>query len=121
MRILSGAILLGAAGLACSSAPALASHPFDGRWSVEVITEKGSCDRAYRWDLTISGGRVLPTPDMPARAAGSVSSAGVVSVRISRGDDSMTATGKASGNWATGAWASPSLSCSGRWRAERRM
>lgn len=100
--------------------PALAAQPFDGQWSVEVITEKGTCDRAYRWDLTIANGRVSTPPNMPAGATGVVSPKGAVSVNFSRGNDRMSASGSASGKWATGNWSSQSLGCSGRWRAERR-
>ena len=25
------------------------AHAFDGDWSVEIITQQGSCDRAYRF------------------------------------------------------------------------
>jgi hypothetical protein len=30
----------------------------DGRWSVLTITEKGTCDRAYRYELRIANGKV---------------------------------------------------------------
>lgn len=106
--------------LAMPAASALAAQPFDGQWSVEVVTEKGSCDQAYRWNLSIREGHVVTTPDMPAQASGSVSPAGIVAVKFSRGGDSMTATGTASGGWANGKWASPTLACAGRWKAERR-
>ena len=30
---------------------------FDGTWSVEIITEAGTCDRAYRYPVRIENGR----------------------------------------------------------------
>lgn len=123
MQSLRGVIFLGAVFLGevlAAQSPAFAAQPFDGTWSVEVVTEKGDCDRAYRWDLTIADGHIATTADMPARASGAVSKKGAVSVQFQSGSDSLSATGTASGKWATGTWASPSRSCSGRWRAERR-
>lgn len=115
-------VMFGATLLAASLpfTVAYGAQPFDGQWSVEVVTEKGTCDTAYRWDLQIADGRVASTPDMPAAASGSVSSKGVVAVRFTRGADAMNATGSAAGKWASGNWSAPSKNCSGRWRAERR-
>ncbi len=31
---------------------------FDGTWSVLVITDQGTCDRAYRYPVRISHGKV---------------------------------------------------------------
>ena len=101
-------------------ASAFAAQPYDGRWSVEVITEKGTCDQAYRWDLDISSGKVAAGGDMPAQASGSVSAKGAVAMEFSRGADRASAKGSASGKWASGDWSSASMNCSGRWRAERR-
>ncbi len=107
--------------IACGCmASALAAQPYDGRWSVEVITERGSCDQAYRWDLEVANGKVAAGADMPAQASGAVSSKGAVAMDFSRGADRVSAKGSASGKWASGEWSSPSLGCSGRWRAERR-
>lgn len=38
-----------------AAAPRQAAPPdrFDGTWSVEIITETGSCDRAYRYPVRI--------------------------------------------------------------------
>ncbi len=38
-----------------SSAAQAQSNKFDGNWSVEVITEKGDCDKAYRWPVIVQG------------------------------------------------------------------
>jgi hypothetical protein len=100
--------------------PALAAQTFDGTWSVEVVTEKGTCDQAYRWDIVIRDGRIATAPDMPASGTGTVSQSGSVNVNFSRGSDTLSARGTASGKWATGVWNAPTKGCAGRWRAERR-
>ncbi len=38
---------------------AIARTPFDGLWSVSIITDAGDCDRAYRYALRIQNGRIL--------------------------------------------------------------
>ena len=41
-----------------ASAPAIARSNFDGAWSVLIVTQKGTCDRAYRYPGKISNGSV---------------------------------------------------------------
>src|SRR5690242_14876931 len=36
-----------------ASTPASARSNFDGTWSVLIVTQKGSCDRAYRYPVKI--------------------------------------------------------------------
>src|SRR5688572_10915092 len=43
------------AATAAASA-ARAATPFDGAWSVLIVTEKGECDRAYRYPVRIQNG-----------------------------------------------------------------
>ena len=37
---------------------ATARTPFDGAWNLLIITDRGTCDRAYRYALRIADGRV---------------------------------------------------------------
>src|SRR5262249_24632821 len=53
-------------------APAAAPANFDGRWSVVIITDSGSCDRAYRYRVRISGGRLYYDGDSAAVINGQV-------------------------------------------------
>ena len=41
-----------------ASAPAAAKSNFDGQWSVLIVTQKGQCDRAYRYPVKIENGSV---------------------------------------------------------------
>src|SRR2546423_12245395 len=40
------------------SAPASARTNFDGTWSVLIVTQNGTCDRAYRYPVKIDNGSV---------------------------------------------------------------
>lgn len=42
-----------------------ASSAFDGDWSVLILTERGACDRAYRYGVQISNGDVLNAGSEP--------------------------------------------------------
>jgi hypothetical protein len=117
MRILLSAMIAALAASTAIAAPRGANY--DGRWSVEVITDRGTCDRVYRWTLGIQGGRVVDVGEV-ARPSGGVSPSGGVNLRFIRNNDYASATGQISGEWGTGSWSSPTLACSGRWRAERR-
>jgi hypothetical protein len=118
MRVLLWIIIAAFAVTAALAAPRSAGS-YDGTWSVEVITDQGTCDRVYRWSLGIQGGQVIDVGEV-ARPSGGVSSNGGVSMRFVRNNDYASATGHLSGDWGSGSWTSPTLACSGRWRAERR-
>ncbi len=100
-------------------APAL---NFDGRWSVVIITDAGSCDRAYRYGVRISGGHIYYDGDSAAQINGQVDAAGNVVVSLRYGQSSASGSGHLTGSDGEGRWrgASTSESCSGRWEAERR-
>ena len=104
-----------------AKSPALAAT-HDGNWSVLIITEKGDCDRAYRYPLAVAGGQVRYTGEAGANVSGTVSAGGAVKVSIRVGDKGANGTGHLSGTAGSGTWqgAGPSASCSGRWEAEKR-
>ena len=118
MRVLLGSALAALAASVAIAEPRGAGS-YDGKWSVEIITDKGTCDRVYRWNLGIQGGRVIDVGEV-ARPSGGVSPTGKVTIRFVRDKDYASATGELSGEWGSGSWTSPTLACSGRWRAERR-
>jgi hypothetical protein len=100
-------------------APAIS---FDGRWSVVIITDAGSCDRAYRYGVRISGGRISYEGDSAAVINGQVDARGNVVVNLRYGQSSASGSGHLTESDGEGRWqgASTSSSCSGRWEAERR-
>jgi hypothetical protein len=104
---------------AAPAAPARA--PFDGMWSVLIITDAGDCDRAYRYALRIENGRI--TYDDPNfNVTGQVDARGHVNVTVGHGQQSASGTGRLSGDHGEGQWSgrSPTAQCSGHWEAARR-
>jgi len=113
-----GVAVLGvAAGLGATS-PAGSSPSFDGAWSVVIVTDKGACDRAYRYPIRIRNGALLAEGSSPATINGKVASNGQVTVTVSAGNKSATGSGRLSGTAGTGSWKGGE--CSGTWEAERR-
>lgn len=110
--------------LICAAAapgPAGAQSRYDGSWSVLIVTERGGCDRAYRYGVQIENGRVVYRgggPDFNGR----VSANGNVQVRVSAGSQSASGSGRLSRTTGRGSWRgqSPSGTCSGYWEAEKR-
>lgn len=121
---LLGAVLIGMAAAAIGqSAPAHASLPnkHDGRWSIEVITEKGDCDRAYRYSVLVENGAARYAGSEPITVSGRVASNGAVNGSIAYGDNRANVTGKLADGTGAGRWTwSGSRTCSGNWNAERR-
>jgi hypothetical protein len=121
MRILPW--LSAAAVAGCMLAPpALAqTNRFDGNWSVEVVTQQGACDRAYRYAVIIQNGQARYGGPEQFNVSGRVQSNGTVSASISRGQDRANVRGRLSGNSGTGTWStSGGRVCSGNWNAEKR-
>jgi hypothetical protein len=102
--------------------PAAASGALDGMWSVLVITEKGECDRGYRYQVKVANGRVTYAGDAAVNMAGTVSPNGAVKVSIRLGDKGADGVGRLSGQIGAGTWhgAGGNTTCAGRWEAERR-
>jgi hypothetical protein len=115
--------VLGAAFLAlpASTSEALARGPYDGTWSVLIVTDSGSCDRAYRYALRIADGRVS-YDDPSFSVSGHVDARGNVSVGVSAGGQSANGSGRLTGDYGDGHWSgrSSTSACSGHWEAERR-
>ena len=118
--LLLAAVLIGGTVLGRDSA--LARTPFDGNWSVLIVTDAGDCDRAYRYALVIRDGRVLYEGEAAVNVAGNVTGNGVVSVRVSAGSQHADGTGRLSADNGSGKWSGVGSagSCSGTWSAERR-
>ena len=101
-----------------AAAPAGSTPSFDGLWSVVIVTEKGSCDRAYRYPIRIHNGAVLNEGSSPATINGKVAGNGAVTVTVSAGNQSAIGSGRLAGTSGTGSWKGGV--CSGSWQAERR-
>ena len=120
---LAGLLALAAIPEAAAAAKARrASGGYDGLWSVLIITEKGTCDRGYRYAVRIKGGRVghADPASSSFRISGSVAGNGATRVSVVRGDQSASGTGRLSRDGGAGRWTSSKGECSGVWQAERR-
>ena len=115
-----GAGILGVATVLGATTPAGSAPSFDGIWSVVIVTEKGACDRAYRYPIKIQNGAVGYAGTASFNVSGKVGDNGAVTVTVSRGSQSATGTGRMSGTDGSGIWSAASGECSGTWTAERR-
>jgi hypothetical protein len=110
--------------VACAAfAPSTASArtPYDGQWSVLIVTEKGSCDRGYRYGVQIVDGNVIYDGGV-VNFSGRVAPNGRVQVAVSSGDSRANGSGRLSRERGEGSWSGrsgPNI-CSGYWTAERR-
>ena len=96
---------------------------FDGNWSVLVITEKGSCDPGYRYEVAIADGKVSFRGGEAVKMNGTVTPNGTVKVAVAGGGSRLAeGRGKLSAQSGAGKWTGKSQSgeCAGRWEAERR-
>jgi|SRR3954468_13068255 hypothetical protein len=101
---------------------AAARSPFDGNWSVLIVTQSGQCDRAYRYGLKIQDGSVIYEGSAPVNVAGRVANNGMVKVRLWAGQQGASGTGRLRGGNGGGDWSGTGSmgSCAGTWSAERR-
>jgi hypothetical protein len=113
--------MLASAALPALSAPISAGKGgHDGAWSVLIVTEKGTCDRAYRYPVKIENGSVGYAGSASFTVSGKVDPQGAVIVKVARGNTSATGTGRMSDTNGSGTWTAGSGDCSGTWTAERR-
>jgi len=111
-------IAISFAGALGAAAPAAATPNYDGLWSVVIVTQKGSCDRAYRYPVRISKGAVQNDGPSLINVSGKVGGNGAVTVLVNAGDKSASGTGKLSGKVGGGKWSGNE--CAGTSEAERR-
>jgi hypothetical protein len=111
------AALLGL-GVVVASAPVQATGNFDGKWSVVIVTEKGDCDRAYRYPIDIRNMTLINAGNASFDISGKVEGDGAVAVKISYGQKGASGSGRLNGNSGEGHWAGGG--CAGTWSAERR-
>jgi hypothetical protein len=119
-RLIFGALMAGAA-YGVQPAAAVAGG-LDGIWSVLIITEKGDCDRGYRYQVKVANGHVSYAGDASLDMNGTVTPSGLVKVSLRLGSKGADGVGHLSGQSGAGTWhgASGNSSCAGRWEAERR-
>ena len=95
------------------AAPIASAKSFDGGWSVLIVTEKGTCDRAYRYPVKIDNGSVGYAGDSSFTVSGKVGDNGAVTVKVARGSQSANGQGRLSATDGSGMWTAGSGDCSG--------
>src|SRR5882672_3762391 len=119
LKLLAAAgLTLGCVTVLGTALPATSAPSYDGVWSVVIVTEKGTCDRAYRYPIRISNGTVVNEGSSPATISGKVASNGAVTVTVSSGSKSAIGSGRLSSTVGVGSWHGGD--CTGTWEAERR-
>jgi hypothetical protein len=115
--VLSGLLALAAVP---SGSVTAAAASFDGNWSVLIMTDAGTCDRAYRYGVRIAGGRIYYQGGGPS-VSGRVDPSGRVVVSLRYGESAAHGSGRLSRSVGYGRWqgASSAMRCSGRWQASR--
>src|SRR3954466_3088021 len=66
----AGGLAVAFAVVLAAAAPATSAPSYDGLWSVVIVTEKGTCDRAYRYPIRISNGSLVNAGDSPINISG---------------------------------------------------
>jgi hypothetical protein len=123
LRSLARSTLAVASAVIClSSEPVRAQASFDGSWTVLIITDKGECDRAYRYGIRIERGQIIYGGEAGVTFIGRVESNGQLAATVRRGEQSASGSGRLSGSSGAGTWKGQSSTgaCAGRWEAERR-
>lgn len=107
-----------AALAALAPGKARAAMPFDGNWTVSIMTQSGSCNPTYTFPVSIVDGRL---DGANGALLGSVNSRGGVNVMMGGSDRRGSASGRLSGNSGSGRWSGTATgsACSGRWTATR--
>lgn len=89
----------------------------DGRWNVTIMTDKGSCDRGFRYPVLVYQGHASYAGDADLEFDGSVAADGAATFNFVRGATTGHATGSLTAAGGTGKWTAKG--CSGHWEATR--
>src|ERR1700730_11757002 len=108
-------LTLSAVTLIAPAIPASAATTYDGLWSVVIVTEKGTCDRVFRYPIRISNASLVNAGDSAVTIKGSVRDNGSLTVTVSDGGKNVTGSGRLSGATGAGSWSGGD--CSGTWEA----
>jgi hypothetical protein len=100
--------------------PAFARSPYDGAWSVTVMTRSGACEPTSRYGVQIYNGMVTAGGG-GADVRGRVSPGGGVSVAVQAGGQSAMGSGHLNMTRGSGVWRGQGSAgaCGGTWVAQR--
>lgn len=121
---LRAALLLSAVALplvlfAQTRTEATDAAPHDGIWHVATEPETGPCAKRHNFKLAVEDGRIRYAGLWPVNASGEVDAVGSITIRVTRGGETLSANGLVRGETASGAWVSPEKNCTGSWVARK--
>jgi len=101
-----------------TAAIAAAGSVYDGRWSLSITTQQGTCE-TYNFPVQITNGAVT-FPGLN-KASGRVAAGGAVRVNVTTGDRTASGSGTLTPGSGSGRWTGRSgeARCSGTWTAQR--
>jgi len=111
-----------AVGCMTIAAPAIARTPYDGDWSVVIMTRGGACQPSVRYGMQIINGMVVNPASGQAQVQGRVSRNGAVRVTVQAGGQWASGSGRLNSTSGGGVWRGQGNAglCQGTWVAERR-
>lgn len=115
---LAVALGLGLSSFAAAAAPS--QNGRDGLWSVQLVTEAGSCDATYTASVAVQNGTVRPLQSSGATVSGQVGPNGDVNLDIRKSIAQAAASGRLNEKSGSGTWRLAMLGCHGRWTASKR-
>ncbi len=101
---------------------AKASH--DGPWAIEIVTERGACERLHRYYVVVEGQTVRMRSmfgETSQATSGLVRADGRIDATVGQADDPVKVTGRLAVTSGTGVWSAPARQCTGRWSAHKRV
>ena len=113
--------LLALVSVAAVPASSSARTVYDGAWSVLIVTQRGDCDRAYRYGIQIVDGNLVYDGGIVS-LTGRVNPSGAVRVNVSASGAQASGSGRLTQRSGRGSWSGRAGgdACSGYWEAERR-
>ena len=111
-------VLAGALVLTLSSNEASAQQQFNGTWNIEVIPQRGNCNKGLSFPVLIQNGQVRYAGAEGLGVTGAITARGVIRGSVGVGPIQASVVGRLSRRTGAGTWAaSGSVDCSGRWQA----
>jgi|SRR5579871_2120932 len=103
--------------LVLAATPAAASSsPFDGSWSVKIVTQKGTCDSGATVPIHVTNGTVASDLSV-VKVSGEVAANGNLTVNVGHGLEHADGVGHLAGTSGSGTWKGGL--CSGTWTASK--
>src|SRR4051812_1218997 len=92
---------------------------YDGSWDLVFVTQRGTCDSSYSFNVDVTNG-IVTHPNL-VKFRGYVARSGAVRASVTVHEKYAAGSGRLSSNSGRGTWSgySGSARCSGYWTAQR--